>query len=140
MAGKAKRGSKRGPAKKNAGAKNSVKAGLQFPVGRCQRNLKQGRYARQVGVGGGVFLAAVLECSPLYCCKAGVRLVGTIANAGGALTVLVCGLTDALAREGERRFWTSLHRLRDALERRPPDAPAPFEGYLRVETDLKRDN
>jgi len=31
-------------------------------------------------------------------------------------------------------------RLRAALERAPPDAPAPFEGYLRVETDLKRDN
>ena len=31
-------------------------------------------------------------------------------------------------------------RLRDALERRPPDAPAPFEGYLRVETSLKRND
>ncbi len=45
------------------------------------------------------------------------------ASRGGALTVLVCGLTDALAREGERRFWTSLHRLRDALEARPTPSP-----------------
>ena len=62
MAGKAKRGSKRksrGGAK--AGSSNSRKAGLVFPVGRCGRMLRKGRYAKQVGVGGGVFMAAALE-------------------------------------------------------------------------------
>ena len=59
MAGKGKRGSKRkGGAK---GSSNSRKAGLVFPVGRCARMIRQGRYAKQVGVGGGVFMAAALE-------------------------------------------------------------------------------
>ena len=59
MAGKGKKGSQRKGAAK--GSSNSLKAGLIFPVGRCTRMIKQGRYARQVGIGGGVFLAAALE-------------------------------------------------------------------------------
>uniref|UniRef100_A0A453T8R9 Histone H2A n=1 Tax=Aegilops tauschii subsp. strangulata TaxID=200361 RepID=A0A453T8R9_AEGTS len=39
----------------------SVKAGLQFPVGRIGRYLKQGRYAQRIGSGAPVYLAAVLE-------------------------------------------------------------------------------
>ena len=39
----------------------SVKAGLQFPVGRIGRFLKKGRYAKRVGTGAPVYLAAVLE-------------------------------------------------------------------------------
>jgi histone H2A len=39
----------------------SVKAGLQFPVGRIGRFLKKGRYAQRVGSGAPVYLAAVLE-------------------------------------------------------------------------------
>ena len=39
----------------------SVKAGLQFPVGRVGRFLKKGRYAQRVGSGAPVYLAAVLE-------------------------------------------------------------------------------
>jgi len=39
----------------------SSKAGLQFPVGRIARFLKQGRYAKRVGAGAPVYLAAVLE-------------------------------------------------------------------------------
>ena len=39
----------------------SVKAGVNFPVGRCQRYLRQGLYARRVGSTGGVYMAAVLE-------------------------------------------------------------------------------
>ena len=54
--GKAGRGTK--------GAKStsrSSKAGLQFPVGRVSRFLRQGRYAPRVGAGAPVYLAAVLE-------------------------------------------------------------------------------
>ncbi|XP_055823317.1 uncharacterized protein LOC129891870 [Solanum dulcamara] len=40
--------------------KNS-KAGVQFPVGRIDRFLKDGKYAKRVGLGAPVFLAAVLE-------------------------------------------------------------------------------
>nr|AAB00193.1 histone H2A [Triticum aestivum]CAA64423.1 histone H2A [Triticum aestivum] len=39
----------------------SVKAGLQFPVGRIGRYLKKGRYAQRIGSGAPVYLAAVLE-------------------------------------------------------------------------------
>jgi len=49
---------------KTAGKKavsRSAKAGLQFPVGRIARYLKQGKYATRVGAGAPVYLAAVLE-------------------------------------------------------------------------------
>jgi histone H2A len=39
----------------------SHRAGLQFPVGRVHRHLKQGRYAERIGEGAPVYLSAVLE-------------------------------------------------------------------------------
>jgi histone H2A len=39
----------------------SQKAGLQLPVSRVHRYLKQGKYAPRVGVGAAVYLAAVME-------------------------------------------------------------------------------
>ncbi|KAF4660233.1 histone h2a [Perkinsus olseni] len=39
----------------------SAKAGLQFPVGRIARYMKHGRYAKRVGAGAPVYMAAVLE-------------------------------------------------------------------------------
>jgi histone H2A len=48
-----------GPKKK--AVSRSVRAGLQFPVGRIGRYLKLGRYAKRVGSGAPVYLAAVLE-------------------------------------------------------------------------------
>eukprot|EP01092_Planopodium_desertum_P004580 TRINITY_DN196_c0_g1_i1.p1 TRINITY_DN196_c0_g1~~TRINITY_DN196_c0_g1_i1.p1 ORF type:complete len:130 (+),score=35.51 TRINITY_DN196_c0_g1_i1:14-403(+) len=39
----------------------SSRAGLQFPVGRVHRHLKEGRYAERVGAGAPVYMAAVLE-------------------------------------------------------------------------------
>ena len=48
-----------GPKKKPVS--RSIKAGLQFPVGRIGRYLKKGRYAQRVGTGAPVYLAAVLE-------------------------------------------------------------------------------
>ena len=60
MSGKGKGG--RGKAvKKAAGKSKSSKAGLQFPVGRIGRFLKNGRYAKRVGSGAPVYMAAVLE-------------------------------------------------------------------------------
>lgn len=60
MAGKGKggRGKTGGSAKAQS---RSSKAGLQFPVGRIARYLKQGKYAERVGAGAPVYLAAVLE-------------------------------------------------------------------------------
>jgi histone H2A len=40
---------------------SSAKAGLQFPVGRIGRYLRQGKYATRMGAGAPVYLAAVLE-------------------------------------------------------------------------------
>ena len=39
----------------------AARAGLQFPVGRIARFMKQGRHATRVGAGAPVYLAAVLE-------------------------------------------------------------------------------
>ncbi|KAK4739271.1 hypothetical protein R3W88_002968 [Solanum pinnatisectum] len=52
-------GRKGGPRKKSV--TKSIKAGLQFPVGRIGRYLKKGRYAQRVGSGAPIYLAAVLE-------------------------------------------------------------------------------
>ncbi|XBI22804.1 protein H2A.6-like [Aegilops tauschii subsp. strangulata] len=51
---------RKGVARKKA-VTRSVRAGLQFPVGRIGRYLKKGRYAQRVGSGAPVYLAAVLE-------------------------------------------------------------------------------
>jgi histone H2A len=39
----------------------SLKAGLQFPVGRISRFLKKGKYATRIGAGAPVYLASILE-------------------------------------------------------------------------------
>ena len=59
MSGKGKGG--RGKAKGGKSTSRSAKAGLQFPVGRIASHLKKGRYAKRVGGGAPVYLAAVLE-------------------------------------------------------------------------------
>ncbi|KAL3516065.1 hypothetical protein ACH5RR_022967 [Cinchona calisaya] len=56
---KAAGGRKGGDRKKSI--PKSVKAGLQFPVGRIARFLKRGRYAQRTGTGAPVYMAAVLE-------------------------------------------------------------------------------
>lgn len=42
-------------------ASRSKRAGLQFPVGRISKYLKQGKYAERIGAGAPVFMAAALE-------------------------------------------------------------------------------
>ena len=59
MPGKGKGG--RGKHGGTKAVSRSSRAGLQFPVGRIARFLKQGRYAERVGAGAPVYLAAVLE-------------------------------------------------------------------------------
>ncbi|KAI9112400.1 hypothetical protein K1719_016597 [Acacia pycnantha] len=58
MAGRGKSLSAR---KVKKGVSRSIKAGLQFPVGRIARFLKSGKYSDRVGAGAPVYLAAILE-------------------------------------------------------------------------------
>eukprot|EP00045_Choanoeca_perplexa_P009716 m.94795 g.94795 ORF g.94795 m.94795 type:complete len:137 (+) comp15004_c0_seq4:167-577(+) len=56
--------SKSGKAGKASGSKSksrSSRAGLQFPVGRIHRHLRNGNYAQRIGAGAPVYLAAVME-------------------------------------------------------------------------------
>ena len=60
MSGKGKAG--RGKAKASGKSQTrSSRAGLQFPVGRVGRYLKKGQYARRIGGGAPVYVAAVME-------------------------------------------------------------------------------
>ncbi|XP_076952927.1 histone H2A-like [Bidens hawaiensis] len=59
-----------------------VKAGLQFPVGRIGRYLKVGRYAKRVGTGAPVYLAAVLK---YLAAELGKLLCGVTIAHGGVL-------------------------------------------------------
>ena len=67
MAGKSGKGKGVGKGQgrgREAGTKavsKSVKAGLQFPVGRMARFMKEGKFAERVGAGAPVYLSAVLE-------------------------------------------------------------------------------
>ena len=59
MSGKGQKGAR---GKKTSGSKTkSTKAGLTFPVARLGRYLKKGRYAKRIGAGAPVYMAAVLE-------------------------------------------------------------------------------
>ena len=73
MSGKGKGG--RGK-KSGKSTTRSAKAGLQFPVGRVARYLKKGGYAKRVGGGAPVYLAAVLE----YLCAEILELAGNAAR------------------------------------------------------------
>ncbi len=73
MSGKGKGKGGRGAKKSST---QSSKAGLQFPVGRVGRYLKQGRYAQRVGAGAPVYMSAVLE----YLCAEVLELAGNAAR------------------------------------------------------------
>ena len=75
--GKGKGGKVGGRGKKGgASSSRSSKAGLQFPVGRISRYLRKGGFAKRVGGGAPVYLAAVLE----YLCAEILELAGNAAR------------------------------------------------------------
>ena len=76
MSGKGKGGRGKGKGGGGKATSKSVKAGLQFPVGRVRRYLKAGRYAQRVGAGAPVYVAAVLE----YLCAEILELAGNAAH------------------------------------------------------------
>ena len=51
----------KGAKSKSKPKSRSSRAGLQFPVGRIHRLLRNGNYSQRVGAGAPVYLAAVLE-------------------------------------------------------------------------------
>ncbi len=61
MSGAGKGGRGKAATQRKAAKSKSSKAGIQFPVGRIARVLKNGRFASRVGAGAPVYLAAVLE-------------------------------------------------------------------------------
>ena len=59
-----KGGKGKGGRGKDTGTKavsKSAKAGLQFPVGRIARFMKEGKFAERIGAGAPVYMAAVME-------------------------------------------------------------------------------
>ncbi|CAL8354080.1 unnamed protein product [Gadus morhua 'NCC'] len=63
---------KKAPTKTTGAVSRSARAGLSFPVGRIHRLLRKGNYAKRVGAGSSVYLAAVLE----YLCAEILELAG----------------------------------------------------------------
>ena len=61
MSGKGKHGGRGGAGKSGKTVSRSARAGLQFPVGRIHRLIKQQSAIERVGEGAAVYLAAVLE-------------------------------------------------------------------------------
>merc|ERR1712243_338551 len=51
----------KGAKSKSKPKSRSSRAGLQFPVGRIHRLLRNGNYAKRVGAGAPVYMAAVME-------------------------------------------------------------------------------
>merc|ERR1711953_903960 len=54
----------------------SARAGVQFPVGRIARYMRSGGYAKRIGAGAPVYVAAVLE----YLCAELLELAGNAAR------------------------------------------------------------
>ena len=75
----------------------SAKAGLQFPVGRIGRYLRQGKYATRMGAGAPVYLAAVLE----YLCAEILELAGNAARDNKKSRIVPRHLTLAIKNDEE---------------------------------------
>jgi len=62
--------------KKKGAQTRSARAGVQFPVGRIARYMRDGGFAKRVGAGAPVYVAAVLE----YLCAELLELAGNAAR------------------------------------------------------------
>ncbi|CAJ1946732.1 unnamed protein product [Cylindrotheca closterium] len=96
MTGKGKGKGGRGGAKKGS-TSSSAKAGLQFPVGRIGRYLRQGKYATRMGAGAPVYLAAVLE----YLCAEILELAGNAARDNKKSRIIPRHITLAVKNDEE---------------------------------------
>eukprot|EP00985_Skeletonema_marinoi_P027181 scaffold21893_cov136-Skeletonema_marinoi.AAC.4 len=102
MSGKGKGG--RGEKKSTS---SSAKAGLQFPVGRIGRYLRQGKYATRMGAGAPVYLAAVLE----YLCAEILELAGNAARDNKkAHNIVQCTITKfmlSFSLLADEHYWSA---------------------------------
>jgi histone H2A len=76
---------------------SSTKAGLQFPVGRIGRYIRQGKYATRMGAGAPVYLAAVLE----YLCAEILELAGNAARDNKKSRIIPRHITLAVKNDEE---------------------------------------
>ena len=100
MSGTTTGGKGKGKGGRGKGGKSttsSAKAGLQFPVGRIGRYLKQGKYATRMGAGAPVYLAAVLE----YLCAEILELAGNAARDNKKTRIVPRHLTLAIKNDEE---------------------------------------
>ncbi|OEU11109.1 histone-fold-containing protein [Fragilariopsis cylindrus CCMP1102] len=95
MSGKGK--GKGGRGEKKVSTTSSAKAGLQFPVGRIGRYLRQGKYATRMGAGAPVYLAAVLE----YLCAEILELAGNAARDNKKSRIIPRHITLAVKNDEE---------------------------------------
>ena len=94
MAGKM---SVRGKTTRAKNVTKSTRCDLVFPVGRVTRYIKKGRYAGSVGVGAGIFTAAVLE----YLTNEILMLAGNAATEHKKKTIVPRHLTLAIRNDEE---------------------------------------
>mmetsp|Transcript_18686 Transcript_18686/g.24665 ORF Transcript_18686/g.24665 Transcript_18686/m.24665 type:complete len:129 (-) Transcript_18686:237-623(-) len=88
---------KAGRGTKSKKVSRSVKAGLQFPVARTARYLKQGRYGNRIGVGAAVYMAAILE----YLSAEVLELAGNAARDNKKKTINPRHITLAIRNDEE---------------------------------------
>ena len=75
----------------------STRAGLQFPVGRIHRYLRKGNFAKRVGSGAPVYLAAVME----YLTAEILELAGNAARDNKKLRIIPRHLQLAIRNDEE---------------------------------------
>jgi len=88
---------KGGRGDKKSSVSSSQKAGLQFPVGRIGRYLRQGKYATRMGAGAPVYLASVLE----YLCAEILELAGNAARDNKKSRIIPRHITLAVKNDEE---------------------------------------
>merc|ERR1719184_695844 len=75
----------------------SMRSGLQFPVGRLHRKMKQGRFSKRIGKGAAVYMAAVLE----YLAAEVLELAGNAARENKKVRILPRHLLLAVKNDEE---------------------------------------
>lgn len=112
--GKAKGGVARKTTGTGKNVSRSEKAGLQFPVGRTARFIREGHYAHRTGVGASLYLAAVLE----YLTAELLELAGNVAKDLNKLRIIPRHL--ALAIRGDEELAQLLGHVTIASGGVPP--------------------